>query len=259
MNQFSSFPEAPVLPVLIDGDVDRVSAMSSSSTPNLKICKVGYALNPKKLRRSDSTTNPKSKPQFTEWNGGGLADILEIQPDLSSLDTLTEADLVSFAPWDYDRPLESQPDFDVIIHKLTEDIEKEDSKEKIAALENYLKSHPQTKIVDPIESVRKVTSRARTVEYIDSLQASLGKEKCPFTQPAYAIVWKDMTKNEDIITLLKEKNIRYPVICKPIEACGTPNSHSMVRTIPSFVTCSIYILNDLKILFVSTIIYFFRL
>jgi hypothetical protein len=209
---------------------DSLELLSPSSS-GLRVCKVGYALNPKKLRRSDSTTNPKSKPVLTEWNGGGLADILEVQPDLSSLETLIETDLVSFAPWEYERPLDSQPDFDIIIHKLTEDIEKEESKEKIAALENYLNSHPQTKIVDPIESVRKVTSRARTVEYIDSLQAAIGRQVCPFTQPAYAIITKDLSRKEDVAALLKEKNISYPVICKPIEACGTPNSHSMVSAL----------------------------
>jgi hypothetical protein len=208
--------------------------LTSSSSSGLRVCKVGYALNPKKLRRSDSTTNPKLKPVLTEWNGGGLADILEVQPDLSSLETLMETDLVSFAPWEYERPIDSQPDFDIIIHKLTEDIEKEESKEKIAALENYLKSHPQTKIVDPIDSVRKVTSRARTVEYIDSLQAAIGRPVCPFTQPAYAIITKELSRKADVVALLKEKNISYPVICKPIEACGTPNSHSMVSNYISY-------------------------
>lgn len=45
-----------------------------------------------------------------------------------------------------------------------------------------------------------------------------------FSQPKFLIV----TQKEKIHEIFLKSNLRFPVICKPIEACGTPNSHSMV-------------------------------
>jgi hypothetical protein len=42
----------------------------------------------------------------------------------------------------------------VIIHKLTEDIDRKESEEKIAALNAYLKARPKTEIVDSLDAVR---------------------------------------------------------------------------------------------------------
>eukprot|EP01034_Spumella_vulgaris_P028628 gene28628-35517_t len=78
------------------------------------------------------------------------------------------------------------------------------------ALQDYLKAHPNTKIVDPVEHVRKVISRSRT-------------------QPKYVLInEKDNLSTDDVLNLLSEKGISFPIICKPVEACGTANSHKMV-------------------------------
>jgi hypothetical protein len=45
-----------------------------------------------------------------------------------------------------------------------------------------------------------------------------------FSQPKYLIV----TQQDKIQEIFSQSTLRFPVICKPIEACGTPNSHSMV-------------------------------
>jgi hypothetical protein len=179
------------------------------------ICNVGYALNPKKLRKSEVANNGLK----SEWAGGGLADILQIH----HCETGNEC---VFTAWDPQIPPEFQPEFHVIIHKLTEDIEREDSKEKLEALQKYLIHYPNTKIVDPVESVRKVTSRIRTIENLQNAQLTASCQS-PFSQPLFHFVTKDMTTVE-IKLDLKRKRIDYPVICKPIEACGTPDSHSMV-------------------------------
>jgi hypothetical protein len=184
------------------------------------MCNVGYALNPKKLRKSEVANNGVK----SEWAGGGLADILQIQHCESG----SECQIV-FTAWDPLIPPELQPEFHVIIHKLTEDIEREDSKEKLEALNKYLIHYPNTKIVDPVESVREVTSRIRTIENLRNAQL-IACHKSPFTQPLFHFVTKEMTSME-IKLDLKRKQINYPIICKPIEACGTPDSHSMVRVI----------------------------
>jgi hypothetical protein len=47
---------------------------------------------------------------------------------------------------------------------------------------------------------------------------------CPFSQPKYLIV-EDISR---IISMFRASGLQFPVICKPVEACGTPTSHSMV-------------------------------
>ena len=95
--------------------------------------------------------------------------------------------------------------------------------DKIASLEKYLKFYKNVVIVDPIDSLRKVLSRSRTCL---SLEQIIKKTpQCPFNQPQFAVVDNANT----IVSSMKERCIKYPVICKPLEACGTPNSHSMVR------------------------------
>lgn len=64
------------------------------------VCRVGYALNPKKLRKSgvDDTGNGNSR---RKWKGGGLADILS--------DQIQEG--VCFEPYNFDIPVEEQARF----------------------------------------------------------------------------------------------------------------------------------------------------
>ena len=118
-------------------------------------CIVGYALNKKKLRKSgaavsDATDNdinkgvdrdstqtnshlssPQSQHQHLQWRGGGLADLLSDKYDTR----------VRFQPIDFDMPMEEQPFFHVIIHKLTEDIRVQDtvveSKANLQFLSDY--------------------------------------------------------------------------------------------------------------------------
>lgn len=79
------------------------------------ICRVGYALNPKKLRKSgsiDVQTAPTSTlssesagicavatPTEALWRGGGLADIIS--------DGI-ECEGVQFIPWNYEVPISQQ-------------------------------------------------------------------------------------------------------------------------------------------------------
>lgn len=87
-------------------------------------------------------------------------------------------------------------------------------------IEDYCRLHPKTVIVDPIDAVEKVTSRARVCQVIETIcqQTTL------FSQPKFVIAHD----NEKIVDRVLSSNLRFPVICKPIEACGTANSHSLV-------------------------------
>lgn len=184
-------------------------------TSQARICKVGYALNAKKMRKSfpESANIERVK---RNWQGGGLSDILE---------TLHEG--IAFAPFEYDSTVKSVEAFDVIIHKLTEDLDstEQESILKVRAIDEYLLQHPSTVIIDPFPAVHKVISRARTCLTLQRLIDSTSK--CPFSQPKFAIAESPAV----IADFIRTSGLRYPVICKPIEACGTPSSHSMVVAI----------------------------
>lgn len=188
-----------------------------------RVCRVGYALNPKKLRKSSFSKDTKISSD--KWKGGGLADILVTSSDSNFVDA------VLFLPWEWEVNLVDQPVFDVILHKLTEDIV--DGSEKIGALSAYLAQNPSTVLIDPIESVRIVTSRSTTCERLRRIE-QLHHEKnhsqnfsCPITQPNY-FVFETSYSSADFMRLLSLNGMYFPVICKPVAACGTPDSHSMV-------------------------------
>lgn len=231
--------------MLFKGSVsDRVTLLSDMNfcvpTVNQSTCVVGYALNAKKLRKSShdgmttscgggeplkSASPEKRKSCQYNWKGGGLSDILESSLPVSG-NLVT--DNVKFVQLDYEVPLAAQPKCDVIIHKLTEDIDN-DSKESVAKINlinTYLEAFPLTVIVDPISCVRKVISRARTCEHLSNIERRMGKA-CSFAQPAY-IIAEESVGTQQIAKQLAESGLSYPLICKPIQACGTPHSHNMV-------------------------------
>ena len=221
-----------------------------STTKDSRGIIVGYALNAKKLRKSHINTNIIVKRSSSEnsvykdlnsseiislqhWQGGGLADILE---NAAIYSTDGDNPSIKFIPWSPSLPLTQQPHFDVLIHKLTEDIgASEEENSKLLALTSYLKLHTSTVLVDPIMAVKKVTSRARTCATLALIQNKSGSQRCPFSQPKFIIleaVDKNNPFNEsEILKALEKSNIKFPVICKPVVACGTSNSHNMVSNL----------------------------
>ena len=112
--------------------------------------------------------------------------------------------------------------YHVIIHKLT-DLDIEESKEKLSEIESYVKLHPTTILVDPFSSVRKITSRERACECLQNALNRLTQPH-PYKVPAYCIINDLAMASEEI----RKGGICYPVICKPVNACGTAESHQMV-------------------------------
>lgn len=133
----------------------------------------------------------------------------------------------------------------MVIYKLS-DADKDDSHGQYLEMQEYIEQHPETVVIDPISAVHTVTSRLRTCDFLDNLVLSLrnkayqlnnvdkeGAYGCdgphkftsPFRQPEYA-------KVDDIHQLRKciaSGKLTFPIICKPIHACGIPSSHLMVR------------------------------
>jgi inositol-1,3,4-trisphosphate 5/6-kinase/inositol-tetrakisphosphate 1-kinase len=104
-----------------------------------------------------------------------------------------------------------------------------DSANKIDSIKDYLYRHPSASIIDPFEAVRAVVSRARTCRRLRELEDDFerrhgGRRRCPFRQPRFAVSESPELLGEAV----QRAGLSFPVICKPIEACGTPLSHSMV-------------------------------
>ena len=77
-------------------------------------------------------------------------------------------------------------------------------------------------------AVQLVISRARSCERLGNIQQRLG-ELCPFSQPKFIVVNDEEQAVEiNILHQMALEGFSFPVICKPVEACGTPNSHCMV-------------------------------
>ena len=221
------------------------------------VCRVGYALNPKKLRMAKHADNLNDKetlysqtetkdtlnPQGEErgvgseklaapWCGGGLATIV----GLNTLASEAEVDGVVFYP------LNLHSEFHVILHKLTEDLDADiedssgangiGSSRKLRDVESYLQQHPDVAIVDPLESVRNVINREKTCLCLRRVQERL-RERCPFMQPDFAVInEQDLftlsgSRSAAITTAMISHNMTFPVICKPVKACGTAESHKM--------------------------------
>jgi hypothetical protein len=118
----------------------------------------------------------------------------------------------------------------VILHKLTEDLDAPKPRSvKLDGLEAYLADHPGTVVVDPVESVRNVVNRQRTCLCLQAIQRRL-LQACPFGQPAFAVIEPPVFAPEvvDNEAVMRAHGLVFPVICKPVKACGTPISHSMM-------------------------------
>jgi hypothetical protein len=247
------------------------------------VCRVGYALNPKKLRQANAAflesddkegsdknsvdyglqtggSSAKSKstrempgfvsstaPTFSApfpndhvtsklWCGGGLATIVGIEghtsgsgPDAGTLHRTAETSVVGGVAF---APLQAGGKFHVILHKLTEELDAHKclrGPTKLDLLETYIAEHPSTVVIDPLTSVRNVVNRKRTCLCLQAIQKRMA-EACPFGQPAFVVVEESslMSGPNHLDAEMRSHGLSFPVICKPLEACGTANSHSMV-------------------------------
>ncbi|KAK9511801.1 hypothetical protein O3M35_000393 [Rhynocoris fuscipes] len=126
---------------------------------------------------------------------------------------------------DLNRSLEDQGPFNVIIHKLTDIIAqalKGDIKSirMLSYVEDYIKSHPEVVIIDPIENVRKLLDRYLSYRVVHD--SDLDKIDV-FTPPFVELLSTDVDMN---LLMLKEAGVTFPFVCKPSVANGT-DCHKM--------------------------------
>lgn len=126
---------------------------------------------------------------------------------------------------DLTRSLENQGPFNVIIHKLTDIIAQAlkgdvKSMKMLGYVEDYIKSHPEVVIIDPLENVRKLLDRYLSYRVIHD--SDLDKIDV-FTPPFVELLSSDVDTN---LRTLKEAGVTFPFVCKPSVANGT-DCHKM--------------------------------
>lgn len=128
---------------------------------------------------------------------------------------------------DFDKPLEEQGPFSLIVHKISDILVKADqgdaiAKKTISAFESYVRKHPQTIILDPLDNNRALLDRYKQYRLIE--QSGLAKEGAVFTPPFVHLTSTNIDVNRGRV---RRSNITFPLVCKPILAQGSTGAHQM--------------------------------
>ncbi|RWS09694.1 inositol-tetrakisphosphate 1-kinase-like protein [Dinothrombium tinctorium] len=126
-----------------------------------------------------------------------------------------------------DESLSKQGPFEAIIHKLSDVMVKADAgddyaKKIVYDFDNYCKANPEMILIDPLDKVRILMDRYKQYKVID--ESALGPEIGVFTPTFVELTSKDKQEN---IKKLKEADVRYPFVCKPLVAHGSTLAHQM--------------------------------
>lgn len=158
---------------------------------------------------------------------------------------------VSFVPLDLDSPLEEQHggEFDVILHKMTEDIlcksqlslsadsnvqqaileSERQALNRVKRLRQYKDRHPACSLVDHPTNVQALMSRSDIAKILASSLANITtKSGMKVRSPRFQILDGRKSKsNQEVAKQLSDAGFQYPLIMKPLTAAGTIQSHKM--------------------------------
>mmetsp|Transcript_14568 Transcript_14568/g.22463 ORF Transcript_14568/g.22463 Transcript_14568/m.22463 type:complete len:538 (-) Transcript_14568:235-1848(-) len=153
---------------------------------------------------------------------------------------------VSFVPVDLDSPLEEQHggNFDVILHKLTEDIltisSNPDAKtEEVARatgrvenLKRYMKRYnPSCSLVDHPDKIKTLMSREDIAVVLSNcLVGVTSKSGVPVRAPRFLVYPEELKgrgTESDIADRIFTAPFTFPLIAKPLTAAGTVESHKL--------------------------------
>jgi len=160
---------------------------------------------------------------------------------------------VSFVPVDLDSPLEEQHggNFDVILHKMTEDIlmlsnnegtgvrseSIERALERVKRLENYTADHnPTCYLVDTPAKIKTLMSREDiAVTLTRCLVGVSSRSGVSVRAPRFVVCGgkgdcngaKVFISNANLANRIENAPFTYPLIAKPLQAAGTAESHKL--------------------------------
>lgn len=170
--------------------------MSSSG----KACRIGYWMTEKKIRKLNFD-------EFEDMCRNAGMEILKL---------------------DLDRPLDEQGPFDVILHKLTDQIARSEegcqvAQKQIEGFQEYIARNPHTVVVDPIENVMQLFDRNQQYGHIKQLCQE--DKNSNFFVPAFIELNSiDVEVNKRSIAT---SGLQYPLVCKPMVSHGSSQCHEM--------------------------------
>ncbi|XP_069763635.1 inositol-tetrakisphosphate 1-kinase-like isoform X2 [Narcine bancroftii] len=128
---------------------------------------------------------------------------------------------------DLTQPLEEQGPFDVIIHKLSDlmlEAAQEDSRSQqlLQRFQDYVDSHPRTVLLNPLPAMSRLADRFQSYKLIQELQTL--DQGNHFSNPPYVELATE--DQQQILHLIKERQLSFPLICKTRVAQGS-SSHNM--------------------------------
>lgn len=150
---------------------------------------------------------------------------------------------ISFVPLDTDYPLEEQHGgkFDLILHKLTEDIlscslgtNDSEAIARVQRLNDYQDRFPDCCVLDNPSNVMNVMSRCDISKKLQAcLKGVTTASGVRVKSPKFIVV---NGEDENAPLLLRNEGLSAPVIVKPLVAAGTKQSHHMTIVIRESAT-----------------------
>jgi len=127
--------------------------------------------------------------------------------------------------------LDDQGPFDIILHKITNEMVNAPVNTKdqnfVHNFEDYITRHPETKIIDKLDNIRKVLNRDSMNHVIKTLkQKDHGRNTSTQEWGTPGCLTLE-NANVDAFEEIKKHNLHFPIVCKTIISCGTESSHKM--------------------------------
>ena len=189
------------------------SLLASSLPSHHKPLRVGYALNPKKTRLFDA------RGLFT-------------QPTAVRAHNRPHP---TFTPLDLSRPLHGQGPFDVLLLKLTDAMARalynsdNEARQQVEQVEAYGRDSGCV-MIDDLQLVRRVIDRRRIAELLNTVDITVNGH--PVRPPP--------TISIDLPTAGPVSlPFSYPVVCKPVQSCGSTASHTFYIVYSAEQLCSL--------------------
>jgi len=143
-----------------------------------------------------------------------------------------------FVPLSFELPLSSQlQEVDMVLHKITDEIVKIDPNCSIdfpkgisfsagmSEIIRFVEEHPDCCIVDPFKNIYPLLDRLQ-IQNILVLLKELGTEGKPKLRAPYSLK-VDNFHDGELDKHLAEANLSFPLIVKPLVACGVADAHNM--------------------------------
>lgn len=166
-------------------------------------------------------------PEFKFKIGYWWSDKKGQKLNINELTQLFEEKNCLLVKLDLDKSLEEQGPFSLIVHKISDVIVRADqgdlqAKKTINAFESYVRKHPETVIMDPLDNNRALLDRFKQYRLIE--QSELAKGGVVFAPPFVHLTSTNIDVNRGRI---RRSKITFPLVCKPILAQGSTGAHQM--------------------------------